>query len=179
MRIQRGFLILLGVVLLFDRQGLFFYILLAVLVHEAAHAAILHAVGGKIEGVRLGLFGITINIAPRPIISYGQEILAIFAGPAVNLLLAFVFSWHSNASGAGVMLLFGLFNLLPVKSLDGGRIVHLFFLRFLGLRTANLSIDIVSVLCLAALAWLLWLPGFFVMYGFLLLSFLRERPFTG
>lgn len=61
-------------------------------------------------------------------LSYGQELLLAAAGPAVNLLLAVILSqmgtkWELCYLISGVHLVLGIFNLLPIMPLDGGRLL--------------------------------------------------------
>ena len=59
---------------------------------------------------------------PRPL-SYGRENLVLLAGPAANLLLA----WLAFALGAQVLAVFsvwlGAFNLMPIPPMDGGALL--------------------------------------------------------
>ena len=61
-------------------------------------------------------------------LSYGGELLAVAAGPVCNLLLWILLSLLSVdalAVFAGANLLLGALNLLPVRPMDGGRILWL------------------------------------------------------
>lgn len=64
----------------------------------------------------------------------GEETAVALAGPGVNLLLAFALLPLGNDPGGavflGVNLLLGLFNLLPLLPLDGGRAMHGLFSLF-------------------------------------------------
>ena len=99
---------------------------LSALCHELGHLAALAAAGAEVERFRLTAFGAEIRADTR-YLPYGREILCTLAGPAVNLVLALVLA---RAAGdyalAGANLLLGLFNLLPIPSLDGGRALYLF-----------------------------------------------------
>ena len=54
--------------------------------------------------------------------SYGQEIFAALAGPAVNLVLAGVLCRIPGGDlTAGLSFSLGCFNLLPFETMDGGR----------------------------------------------------------
>ena len=54
---------------------------------------------------------------------YGREILCAFAGPAVNLILALSMTRMKLFAFSGLNLAMGLFNLLPLRTLDGGRVL--------------------------------------------------------
>jgi len=72
------------------------------------------------------------------IFSYGEEVLIIAAGPASSLLVAALIGWSTSGSGneclylfAGLNLAVGIFNLLPIWPLDGGRMLNLLLIRLL------------------------------------------------
>lgn len=100
-------------------------VILSALCHELGHLTALRLVGAKVEQIRLTAFGAEIRADTR-YLSYGREIFCTLAGPAVNLILAVVLA---RAAGdyllAGANLFLGVFNLLPLPSLDGGRALYL------------------------------------------------------
>lgn len=153
--------------------NLLFAILLAALCHELGHYLLLRRLGAQMKTLRITLFGAEMEISNRRL-SYGGEFLATAAGPAVNLLLALFLSWLGRRwEGAylysGAQLVLGLFNLLPLFPLDGGRLLWLLIAwlrepytadRFLSRFSCGFS----ALLVLAGLA--LWLkegsPFFFI-----------------
>ena len=93
---------------------------LAALCHELGHLTALALVKAKIERIRLTAFGAEIRADTR-YLPYGREIFCTLAGPAVNLVLAVVLARAAgNYLLAGANLFLGVFNLLPLPSLDGG-----------------------------------------------------------
>ena len=101
-------------------------VMLAAISHELGHLAALHLFGVRVERLRLTIFGAELRADTR-YMTYGREILCTLAGPGINLLLAALLA---RVSGdyllAGANLMQGVFNLLPMPGLDGGRILFLF-----------------------------------------------------
>ena len=100
-------------------------VLLAALCHEWGHYGVLRCCGAVVEEVRISLYGAQIRLAERPVLSYGRELLAVLAGPAVNIGLALVIARCGAWSEvcflfSGAQLVLGGFNLLPIRPLDGG-----------------------------------------------------------
>ena len=93
--------------------------------HEFAHILAVSLLGGKIHGIRFAATGCVIDCGDM---EDGRRLLSIAAGPACSLLLV---GFRRILPKIAVCGLFqGLFNLLPVLPLDGGRIWQLLLFRF-------------------------------------------------
>ena len=80
----------------------------------------LYLLGGRVTGLRLSAFGaeLATDAARLP---YLRETGVVLAGPAVNLALGLLLARLGQYTASGAHLSLCLFNLLPVRPLDGGR----------------------------------------------------------
>lgn len=103
-----------------DPFGAFGPFLLAAAEHELAHLAALRLCGVRVEGIRLGFGDAQIRTG---FLGWRAEFICALAGPAANLL-SFPAARIRFPVFAAVSLLLGLFNLLPMPPLDGGRMLR-------------------------------------------------------
>ena len=103
-----------------DRSGSVLPILCAMAVHELAHIVMMLACGGQVR--RLTLRFADLQIAASGL-GYRQELLSALAGPLVNLICGAAFCMQ-RPSFAAYSLMLGIYNLLPVWPLDGGRVIR-------------------------------------------------------
>ena len=101
-------------------------LLLAAVLHEMGHYWMLWRLHARVTALRITALGAEMQVAGR--LSYGGEVLAAAAGPAVNLLLALLLGlggrlWEVLYLFSGAQLVLGAFNLLPIPPLDGGSIL--------------------------------------------------------
>lgn len=110
----------LTAVLVLDRGNRIVLCILAALLHELGHLLMMLCCGVRVRGISLRLFDVRIESdSPR---SFADDIRITAAGPAANLLLAALFL-PTGAFFGWANLALGCFNLLPVVSLDGGRLL--------------------------------------------------------
>ena len=148
--------------------------LLFSILHEFGHISALAFFGRKPERILFGAFGLTIVKSESS--GYREDFTVAFCGPAVNIILSvlffFVFQFYKKEiilNCAVINLLIAAFNLAPIFSLDGGRMLE----AFLNSRYSPLKAE--KVLKLVSFAAVLTVTGmgFFVLtksrYNFTLL----------
>lgn len=113
-----------------DTQNLLPAALCAAAAHELGHLAAIYTVGGKVSRLRLTAAGAELQMEVG--LSYGRELLCALAGPLTSLLLAFWAAQLGAVVFAGLNFALGLFNLLPLSMLDGGRVLACFLSQLLG-----------------------------------------------
>lgn len=121
-RITPGFLLTMAVMFWLDEGvGLLGWGVLACVVHELGHLLVGAALGGRPRWLSLSAVGLELNMEYPAGLSYGRELAVALAGPAVNLVTGGICAQFGNYLLAGVSFGLGLFNLMPVLPLDGGR----------------------------------------------------------
>ena len=137
----------------------------AAAVHELGHCLALRCLGTAWKSLRIGVFGAVLETNDSRL-SYGGELICVLAGPAANLLCAAVCAAVGRGrwdAAAGANLVLCIFNLLPVRPLDGGRALELIVSWAAGPeageRTARWTGAAVSLTMAVGLLWLMWRSG--------------------
>ncbi|NLK39241.1 MAG: hypothetical protein GX303_03190 [Clostridiales bacterium] len=141
-------------------------LIIAILLHEGGHLLAQRLLCGKRCRIRPVPFGLSITLS-NTMISYKRELMICAAGPLANLLAAClsVLLMHSFGLYSDGMLFFlvcnlllGVVNLLPVKTLDGGRILLCLLLMLTLPHTAERISNGVSM----ALICLIWVSAVYL-----------------
>ena len=121
---------------------------LAAAIHECCHLLCLRLCGVPVWRIHLDLHGAVIETAPLlPM----QEVLCAAAGPVGSFLCLVFAQWFPPLTLCGFLQ--GIYNLLPVYPLDGGRMLH----GILHLIVPNRA-EVISKCCAELVLWLLFLP---------------------
>lgn len=163
-------------VIILDRSMSVIMCFAAAIMHESGHIIALWHYGSMPERVRLTLFDIAIIDQKKYTRSYGQELIVVLAGVTVNFVMSLIFyllyrmtavNWLFLLCSANLGL--GIFNSLPVDSLDGGQALLIILCRFFPYEKAAVIVDIISFIILIPAACI----GFMVLlrsrYNFTLL----------
>ena len=141
-RIQFHFLFFwtLAFLVLLDRSGFVAMSLLAAIIHELGHIVafiLLHDLPSEISfeaaGIRM--------VRSEKDVSVKKELFQLFMGSITNFVVFLLFSFSlktvNQASVFAVShLLLGIFNLLPIQALDGGKVLYLLLSQILYPETA-------------------------------------------
>lgn len=117
---------MLAIFVLLSSPVLLAALLLAALCHELGHYAALCVTGGTVKEIHITALGAEMQVESRT--GYGGEALITLAGPGINLLLAWCLSLLGRQLPmldlfAGAQAVLGLFNLLPLRPLDGSTLL--------------------------------------------------------
>lgn len=118
-RVSAGALIFLAVLLLMLPLQWVGAALLAAAVHECCHWIAICLMGGRIRGICIGGRGAVMDMEPMSGI---REAVCALAGPMGSFLLVALVRWMPRTAICG--LAHGLYNLLPMLPLDGGRVLR-------------------------------------------------------
>ena len=145
-RITSGFVLMISFLFYLDQGvGIFLPGLLACILHELGHIVAIHMLGGRVKGIQLTVAGAELMLDTAVPLSYFREAVAAIAGPLTSFLVAWVAAEMHRYLIAGLSLAAGLFNILPVWPLDGGRVFLSILYRFYGTEQAEKVMQFMSL----------------------------------
>ena len=148
-------------------------------VHELCHILCVKFCGGTVDSVSFSANGCEICCSALP---YWNQILCILAGPLGSLSLMSVSGVFQKIAVCG--LIHGVYNLLPVRPLDGGRLLDLVLYRICpshadGMLKLIQIGTLTGILLLSLAACFLWNLGTEILFCWILLFiklFPRKTP---
>lgn len=157
-RLHFLFLAALGVVLFTDLRNTALLGIISVAIHESGHLLTMVLCGVPPEQVVIQPFGVLIYERDSFAKSYLREGLVALGGPVLNgiaVLLALLVQRVSSIETTAFLLTngaLGLFNILPIESLDGGRALYSFLSLRCSPNRASLVVTVVSFVFLVPMA---------------------------
>ena len=153
----------------------FLYCLFAIIIHEAGHITTMCIFGYPPEKIKISLFEISISDGKRQERNFIQNFLIIFFGPFSNFI-CFILFYLLYLIGkdfflylAAANLSVGLFNILPVMSLDGGQLLYLILSRFFSDTVSQSIVNVITLIIIFPLSFFGFILLFNSKYNFSLL----------
>lgn len=164
------FTALLTLSLVFDKTGIAFCCFLSALLHELGHIGSIMYLGGKGLDISLSLFDFKIKDRDYSTRTNIQSLIISACGPITNFILfTLLFPISATSNFAVANLVIGIFNSIPIESLDGGNILKIILMYFLSPTFCDKIIFIISIIFIL----LLFTIGFYILiltgYNFTLL----------
>lgn len=135
--IKISFIILMIIVIALNLLEQFFILLMLVTLHELCHIVIAKIYGAVCREVVIMPIGFCAKINLDEL-SFFRKICVILAGPVFNIIFGVL-------TGSNISIIIGVFNLLPVYPLDGGRLLNYAMGYILGTLRANRYVVLVSI----------------------------------
>lgn len=131
------------------------------LFHETGHLAAMFWVGNAPQAVRFELTGMNIKRRQSTKISMKNELIIALGGPFANLLIFVIFCFVYAFRKAEILLhiscinlVLMIFNMLPIKRLDGGMALYFFLSQKHDAAVCSLVLKITSVIFICIVyAW--------------------------
>ena len=151
--------------ILYYKRSAIIPILFAIVLHELGHLLASLLLGIKINRIYISIFGARLEIANS--IPYYKELLMALAGPLLGivgyLLTIKSAMYHPSLMAFSITsLALSIFNLFPLDTLDGGRVIRCVFCSLFSLDTAEKTMQILSFFTLFSF----WLISVYIMIKF-------------
>lgn len=153
----------------------FLYCFFAVIIHETGHLVPMCVLGYRPDKIKISLFEISITDKYKRIRSDKENLIIIFFGPLANFICFIVFyllylvSIKEFSLFAFANLSVGLFNIMPVMSLDGGQIIYILLCKRFPYERSERIVNVLTFIIIFPLAALGFLVLFNSKYNFSLL----------
>ena len=132
------FLLIISFILAADQSKIAKYFVLSILIHELGHLIFILYYKIKIEKISFKVYGINIEIENERYLQNYKEVILLLGGSLANFLSAAVIYLFLSDLNIFIMtnLILGIFNLFPVDSLDGGKIINIMLFSLLPMNIA-------------------------------------------
>ena len=141
------FFAVIVLVIVSDKSNLSLYFFIAMFIHEIGHLITILYYKIKIKKISFKIYGIKIEINQNKYSTNYQEILILLSGALANFVTASViYIFNVNLKPLLITnLIIGTFNLLPVDSLDGGKITNIILFSYLPMSIAYCISSIILI----------------------------------
>lgn len=167
---------LVTLLIITDEKGIAICCLLASFCHEIGHIFAMKLFGTRVDRIDLSLFDINITDTGNAYRGFTAEIIITLAGIFVNIVLFLLCCMVYNSYNIYILKYFaianltlGIFNALPVDSLDGGNAFEMILRRNFSDKTVYFVTLAVSILFVIPLGFVSFLILFNSPYNFTML----------
>lgn len=142
------FFAVIALVISSDKSNLSLYFFISMFIHETGHLITILYYKMKIKKISFKIYGIKIEIDQNKYLNNYQEILILLSGSLSNFATALViYIFNINLKPLLIAnLIIGTFNLLPVDSLDGGKITNIILFSYLPMSIAYCISSIILII---------------------------------
>lgn len=142
------FFAVIALVISSDKSNLSLYFFISMFIHEIGHLITILYYKMKIKKISFKIYGIKIEIDQNKYLNNYQEILILLSGSLSNFATALViYIFNINLKPLLIAnLIIGTFNLLPVDSLDGGKITNIILFSYLPMSIAYCISSIILII---------------------------------
>ncbi|MBP0979312.1 MAG: hypothetical protein J6C55_01540 [Oscillospiraceae bacterium] len=156
------FLVIIALILSTDKTYINIYFFISILIHELGHLLTILYYKIKISKISLKIYGISIEIIQKRYLANYKDILILLSGSLANFLAAIFFKHNNFIILYFTNIFLGIFNLIPIESLDGGKILNIILFLLFPMKVAyNISI-IISIFFITIF---FILDFFFIIHG--------------
>ncbi len=149
-----SFFAIIAVLMLVDEYKYILWGLYACMLHECGHLIAMSIVNAKVS--RIAFYGAGIKIVPEKsrILSFRDELFILSGGCLINLI-SFAIFWIIGENDdmfqffAVLNLVTGIFNIIPLKNFDGGKILDLIIEHCFSPSKAYALKTAVKIICIA------------------------------
>lgn len=134
-------------------------IVVSAAVHETSHMAAGLLFGIRPERIHVGPLGLGVELRSIESLVFIKKAAVYLSGPAASLILAVIGGWLGLELMFMVNAVYCGFNLLPARTLDGGRFVAVCLERFIGFMHSSRVMTVIN----HATCWLIISAGAVVM----------------
>ena len=150
-RLSFSFVALIVVMVILCEDKIIIYSLISSLIHESGHLFFIFLLGDAPKRIELAAFGMRIDRADKPCISYKKEIFIALGGILFNLIIC-MFCLIINSIRANKILIelavinavITVINSFPVSDLDFGKALRFVLLIYTNKETSDRYADAVS-----------------------------------
>lgn len=145
MKIEINLKIILIAILFFftNKIDIYLIFLIFIIFHEIVHAITGMILGFKPKRIRLNPLGLLVEFYNYNTKNSFKKILIYISGPIFNIIFGLIFYFIKIDLNLKIKLVYtnfliGIFNLIPILPLDGGRIFREILVKLIGNKKANI-----------------------------------------